>query len=120
MSRHDAELTHLLRQLKGAGRRQGAAQVAGRARAEEWSDEKFAATLLKTETDSRAGHGDQAQLSPQRPRPRPSAGPKTHPRPDRRARPRSAYGLRLRSTGDPTTPVAHISPGASGPQFNRP
>ena len=37
-------------------------KLADRARAEEWSYERFAAALLKTETDSRDSHGGQARI----------------------------------------------------------
>jgi DNA replication protein DnaC len=37
-------------------------KLADRARAEQWSYEQFAATLLKTETDSRDSHGGQARI----------------------------------------------------------
>src|SRR5881409_2633871 len=62
MSRHDSELTHLFRQLKAPAAARALPKLADRARAEEWTYEKFAATLLKTETDSRDSHGGQARI----------------------------------------------------------
>ena len=37
-------------------------KLADRARAEEWTYERFAEALLKTETDSRDSHGGQARI----------------------------------------------------------
>src|SRR5688500_12743515 len=62
MSRPEAELAHLFRQLKAPAAATALPKLAERARAEQWSYEKFAATLLKTETDSRDSHGGQARI----------------------------------------------------------
>ena len=62
MSRPDAELAHLFRALKAPAAARALPKLADRARAEEWSYERFAATLLKTETDSRDSHGGQARI----------------------------------------------------------
>jgi DNA replication protein DnaC len=62
MSRPDSELAHLFRQLKAPAAARALPKLADRARAEEWSYERFAATLLKTETDSRDSHGGQARI----------------------------------------------------------
>jgi DNA replication protein DnaC len=62
MSRPQAELAHLFRALKAPAAARALPKLADRARAEEWSFEKFAATLLKTEIDSRDSHGGQARI----------------------------------------------------------
>ena len=62
MSRPDSELAHLFRQLKAPAAARALPKVADRARQEQWSYEHFAATLLKTETDSRDSHGGQARI----------------------------------------------------------
>ena len=62
MSRPDSELAHLFRQLKAPAAARALPKLADRARSEEWSYEHFAATLLKTETDSRDSHGGQARI----------------------------------------------------------
>ena len=62
MSRPESELAHLFRALKAPAAARALPKLADRARQEEWSYEKFAATLLKTETDSRDSHGGQARI----------------------------------------------------------
>jgi hypothetical protein len=62
MSRPDAELVHLFRALKAPAAARALPKLADRARAEGWSFERFAAVLLKTETDSRDSHGGQARI----------------------------------------------------------
>ena len=62
MSRPDSELAHLFRALKAPAAARALPKLADRARHEEWSYEKFAATLLKTETDSRDSRGGQARI----------------------------------------------------------
>jgi DNA replication protein DnaC len=62
MSRPESELAHLFRQLKAPAAARALPKLADRARSEEWSYEHFAATLLKTETDSRDSHGGQARI----------------------------------------------------------
>ena len=62
MSRPESELAHLFRQLKAPAAARALPKLAERARSEEWTYEKFAATLLKTETDSRDSHGGQARI----------------------------------------------------------
>src|SRR3954452_12638886 len=62
MTRPQTELAHLFRALKAPAAAGARAQLAARARAEEWSFERFAEVLLKTETDSRDSHGGQARI----------------------------------------------------------
>src|SRR5919109_4868642 len=62
MSRPESELAHLFRALKAPAAARALPKLADRARAEEWSYEQFAATLLKTEIDSRDSHGGQARI----------------------------------------------------------
>src|SRR4051794_17355305 len=62
MSRPDTELAHLFRALKAPAAARALPKLADRARDEEWSYERFAATLLKTEIDSRDSHGGQARI----------------------------------------------------------
>src|SRR5918997_5370199 len=57
-----SELAHLFRALKAPAAARALPKLAERARSEDWSYEKFAATLLKTETDSRDSHGGQARI----------------------------------------------------------
>lgn len=61
MSRPTSELAHLFRALKAPAAARALPKLADRAREEQWSYEQFAATLLKTETDSRDSHGGQAR-----------------------------------------------------------
>lgn len=62
MSRPTSELAHLFRALKAPAAARALPKLADRAREEEWSFEQFAATLLKTEIDSRDSHGGQAPI----------------------------------------------------------
>ena len=62
MTRATTELAHVFRQLKAPAAARALPKLAERARAEQWSYEQFAATLLKTETDSRDSHGGQARI----------------------------------------------------------
>ena len=62
MSRPDSELAHLFRALKAPAAARALPKLAERARQEQWSYEQFAATLLKTETDSRDSHGGQSRI----------------------------------------------------------
>ena len=62
MSRPTSELAHLFRALKAPAAARALPRLAERARQEEWSFERFAATLLKTEIDSRDAHGGQARI----------------------------------------------------------
>ena len=62
MTRPDSELAHLFRALKAPAAARALPRLAERAREEQWSYERFAATLLKTETDSRDSHGAQARI----------------------------------------------------------
>src|SRR5205085_806986 len=59
MSRPTTELAHLFRALKAPAAARALPKLADRARQEQWSYEQFAATLLKTEIDSRDSHGGQ-------------------------------------------------------------
>src|SRR5215212_3829381 len=62
MSRPSSELAHLFRALKAPAAARALPKLAERARREEWSFEQFAATLLKTEVDSRDSHGGQGRI----------------------------------------------------------
>lgn len=62
MSRPTTELAHLFRALKAPAAASALPKLADRAREEQWSYEQFAATLLKTEIDSRDSHGGQARI----------------------------------------------------------
>src|SRR5215207_6556631 len=62
MSRPASELAHLFRALKAPAAARALPKLADRARAEDWSFERFAAALLKTEVDSRDSHGGQARI----------------------------------------------------------
>jgi DNA replication protein DnaC len=62
MSAATSELAHLFRALKAPAAHRALPKLAERAREEEWSYERFAAALLKTEIDSRDSHGGQARI----------------------------------------------------------
>src|ERR1700750_1223594 len=62
MSPATSELQHLFRALKAPAAARALPKLADRARAEGGSYEQFAAVLLKTEIDSRDGHGGQARI----------------------------------------------------------
>ena len=62
MTRASSELQHLFRALKAPAAARALPKLADRARAEEWSFERFAEVLLKTEIDSRDSHGGQARI----------------------------------------------------------
>jgi DNA replication protein DnaC len=62
MSRPTSELAHLFRALKAPAAARALPKLTDRAREEQWSYEQFAATLLKTEIDSRDSHGGQARI----------------------------------------------------------
>src|SRR3954451_11700583 len=62
MSRATSELAHLFRALKAPAAAKALPKLADRARAEEWSFERFAEVLLKTEIDSSDSHGGQAPI----------------------------------------------------------
>jgi DNA replication protein DnaC len=62
MSRPTTELAHLFRALKAPAAGRALPKLADRAREEDWSYEQFAATLLKTEVDSRDSHGGQGRI----------------------------------------------------------
>jgi DNA replication protein DnaC len=62
MTRASSELAHLFRQLKAPAAATALPKLADRAREEQWSFERFAAALLKTEIDSRDSHGGQARI----------------------------------------------------------
>ena len=62
MSGPTSELAHLFRALKAPAAARALPKLADRAREEQWSYEQFAATLLKTEIDSRDSHGGQARI----------------------------------------------------------
>src|SRR3954468_19418925 len=62
MSRATSELAHLFRALKAPAAARALPKLADPARADEWSFERFAEVLLKTEIDSRDSHGGQAPI----------------------------------------------------------
>ena len=62
MTRPTTELAHLFRALKAPAAARALPKLADRAREEDWSYEQFAATLLKTEVDSRDSHGGQGRI----------------------------------------------------------
>ena len=62
MTRPSSELAHLFRALKAPAAARALPKLADRARAEEWTFERFAAALLKTEVDSRDSHGGQGRI----------------------------------------------------------
>jgi DNA replication protein DnaC len=57
-----AELAHLFRALKAPAAARALPKLADRARAEEWSYERFAQTLLETEVSARDSHGGEARI----------------------------------------------------------
>jgi DNA replication protein DnaC len=57
-----AELTHLFRAMKAPAAARAMPKLAERARAEEWSYERFAQALLATETSARDTHGGEARI----------------------------------------------------------
>jgi DNA replication protein DnaC len=57
-----AELSHLFRSLKAPAAARALPKLAERARAEEWSYERFAEALLASETSSREAHGGEARI----------------------------------------------------------
>ncbi len=61
MTKH-AELTHLFRAMKAPAAARAMANLADRARQEEWSYEKFAEALLSTEVSSRESSGGRLRI----------------------------------------------------------
>jgi DNA replication protein DnaC len=59
---NSAELTHLFRELKAPAAARALPKLADRARAEEWSFEKFAQALLSTEVQAREAHGGEGRI----------------------------------------------------------
>ena len=57
-----SELAHLFRALKAPAAARALPKLAERARAEEWSYERFAEALLATEQSSREAHGGEARI----------------------------------------------------------
>ena len=57
-----SELTHLFRALKAPAAARALPKLAERARAEEWSYERFAEILLSTEHASREAHGGESRI----------------------------------------------------------
>ena len=57
-----AELAHLFRQLKAPAAARALPRLAQRARAEEWSYERFAEALLSTEAASREASGGEGRI----------------------------------------------------------
>jgi DNA replication protein DnaC len=56
------ELAHLFRALKAPAAARALPKLAERARAEEWSYERFASVLLATEVSARDAHGGEARI----------------------------------------------------------
>ena len=61
MSR-SSELTHLFRELKAPAAARALPKLTDRARAEEWSYERFAEALLSTEVSAREAHGGESRI----------------------------------------------------------
>ena len=59
---NSSELTHLFRELKAPAAARALPKLADRARAEEWSFEKFAHALLSTEVQAREAHGGEGRI----------------------------------------------------------
>jgi DNA replication protein DnaC len=57
-----SELAHLFRALKAPAAARALPKLADRARAEDWSYEQFARTLLETEHSSREAHGGEGRI----------------------------------------------------------
>ena len=57
-----SELTHLFRALKAPAAARALPKLADRARAEDWSYERFAQALLATEHSSREAHGGEGRI----------------------------------------------------------
>ena len=62
MTRPASELAHLFRALKAPAAARALPKLADRARAEEWSFERFAQALLSTEHASREAHGGEGRI----------------------------------------------------------
>src|SRR5947209_9863942 len=62
MSRSSSELTHLFRAMKAPAAARALPKLAERARAEEWTYERFAEALLGTERSSREAHGGESRI----------------------------------------------------------
>jgi DNA replication protein DnaC len=58
-----SELVHLFRSLKAPAAARACTGLAERARAEEWSYERFAQALLGTEASAREAHGGQSRIT---------------------------------------------------------
>src|SRR5947207_8281381 len=61
-TRPASELTHLFRALKAPAAARALPKLADRARADEWSYERFAEALLSTEHASREAHGGEGRI----------------------------------------------------------
>jgi DNA replication protein DnaC len=59
---NSAEMTHLFRELKAPAAARALPKLTDRARAEEWSYEKFAQALLSTEVSAREAHGGEGRI----------------------------------------------------------
>ena len=57
-----SELAHLCRAMKAHAAARALPKLADRARAEEWSYERFAEALLSTEQSSREAHGGEGRI----------------------------------------------------------
>jgi DNA replication protein DnaC len=58
-----SELAHLFRALKAPAAARALPKLAERARAEDWSYERFASVLLATEVSARDAHGGEARIT---------------------------------------------------------
>ncbi|MGH2883242.1 MAG: ATP-binding protein, partial [Solirubrobacteraceae bacterium] len=63
MSRSSSELTHLFRAMKAPAAARALPNLVERARAEEWSYERFAEALLSTEVASRESSGGRLRIT---------------------------------------------------------
>jgi DNA replication protein DnaC len=59
---NSSELTHLFRELKAPAAARALPKLAQRARAEDWSYERFAQALLSTEVSAREAHGGEGRI----------------------------------------------------------
>src|SRR6266581_102820 len=62
MSAKTSELSHVFRALKTPAAARALPKLAGRAREESWSYERFAEALLSTEVSSRESHGGESRI----------------------------------------------------------
>jgi DNA replication protein DnaC len=107
-----SELAHLFRALKAPAAARALPKLAERARAEDWSYERFAHALLSTEHASREAHGDEGRPLPGQKTLEefdylPALGPPAGDRAPRPAR-LPARALQHRGLGPPGTGETHL------------